>query len=170
MKEATVPEDDGHVLFNAILHPHRSLGRAGFAVVMLLLGTASLGLGTAFLLMGAWPVFGFLGLDVLLVWLAFRHNFRAARRYETVRLTERRLTVSKVGLKEPPRTWIFQPYWLRVHMDDPPEHDSQVVLSSHGRSLVVGSFLAPEERLEFAKALSAALVRLRRPTAAEGLI
>ncbi|HYD31503.1 MAG TPA: DUF2244 domain-containing protein [Azospirillaceae bacterium] len=149
------------VLFDAVLHPHRSLGRKGFAVFMTLLGVASAILGAAFVLMGAWPVIGFFGLDVLLVWLAFRRNFKDARICETVRLTTRRLTVAKIGLKGPPRTWTFQPYWLRVRMDDPPEHDSQVVLSSHGRSLVVGSFLSPEERLDFARALGRALDRLK---------
>ena len=48
-------------------------------------------------------------------------------------------------------------------MDDPPEHESQLTLASHGRRLVVGAFLTPEERLELARALGAALARLKQP-------
>lgn len=150
------------VFFDAILHPHRSLGPKGFRILMVCLGLVSLAVGGAFLAKGAWPVFGFFGLDVLIVWLAFRANYRSARLYERVRLTSDDLTVKRVAERQPERTWTFQPYWLRVSMDDPPRHESQVTLSSHGTSLVVGSFLSPDERLEFAKALNGALDTWRR--------
>ncbi len=71
-------------LFSAIVTPHRSLGTLGFVVVMVAVGLVSFAAGLAFLLMGAWPVFGFFGLDVLLVYLAFRANYRAAAAYEEV--------------------------------------------------------------------------------------
>ncbi|WP_207485033.1 DUF2244 domain-containing protein [Arenibaculum pallidiluteum] len=151
------------VLFDAVLHPNRSLSPRGFGILMACLGGVSLVLGSAFLMIGAWPVFGLLGLDVLLVWLAFRINYGRARLHERVRLTERALTVQRIDHRGHGRTWQFQPHWLRVSMDDPPEHDSQVLLSSHGRHLVVGSFLSPEERLDFARALRAALDRMRSP-------
>ncbi|WP_029010893.1 DUF2244 domain-containing protein [Azospirillum halopraeferens] len=151
------------VFFDAILHPHRSLGRTGFLVLMAAVVLVSAVVGTAFLVQGAWPVTGFFGLDVLLLWWAFRANYRSARRYERVRLTDRELTVQRVAWKQPDRTWRFQPHWLRVSMDDPPRHESQVTLSSHGRSVVVGSFLSPDERADFARALRRALDAWRRP-------
>jgi uncharacterized membrane protein len=73
--------------FRALLTPHRSLGPAGFLILMAALGTASFITGIVFLLMGAWPVFGFFGLDVLLIYIAFRLNYRSGRLYETVELT-----------------------------------------------------------------------------------
>jgi len=112
-------------------------------------------------MMGAWPVTGFFGLDVLLIYLAFRINYRRARMFETVSLTPDALTVERVNHRGRRQTWRFQPYWLRVSMDDPPQHDSALILSSHGRSLVIGAFLSPEERLDFARALRHALDRLR---------
>lgn len=156
------PASAARVFFDAILHPHRSLGRTGFRVLMGLFAAVSTAVSLAFTLLGAWPVVGFLGLDVLLLWWAFRANDRAARLYERVRLTEDELTVQRVAWKQPERRWSFQPYWLRVRMDDPPEHESQVTLSSHGRTLTVGSFLTPDERLEFANALRTALRAWRR--------
>lgn len=148
-------------VFRAVLHPHRSLSPRGFR---LLLGGAMglcLILGAIFLIAGAWPVFGFLGLDVLLLWWALRASYRSGEVYETVELTPSELRVERVEPKRPVRRWTFQPHWLRVSMDDPPRHHSHVTLSSHGKSLVVGSFLTPEERLDFARALRRALDELR---------
>lgn len=150
------------VFFDAVLHPHRSLGRTGFRILMGLVVAVGLVVGGVFLASGAWPVFGFFGLEIVLVYLFFRANYRAARLYERVRLTSADLTVQRVAERRPERVWRFQPYWLRVRMDDPPRHESQVTLSSHGQTVVVGSFLTPDERLAFAKALSGALDRWRR--------
>ena len=150
------------VFFDAILHPHRSLGRKGFRILMGVVILANLVIAGIFLAHGAWPVVPFCGLDVLILWLAFGANYRSARLYERVRLTDTDLTVQRVAWKKPEKHWTFQPYWLRVSMDDPPRHESQVTLTSHGQSVVVGSFLSPDERAEFAKALNGALTTWRR--------
>src|SRR5690348_16343440 len=83
--------------FRAILHPHRSLEPKGFLILMLAIGGVSFLMGMAFLIMGAWPVLGFFGLDVLLIYVAFRLNYRAARAYEVVELTPHTLTLEKVS-------------------------------------------------------------------------
>src|SRR5690606_3127007 len=123
------------ILFRAVLTPHRSLSPQGFRLLMTALAAASIALGAAFLSLGAWPVVGYFGLDVLLVYLAFRASYRSGLAAERVELTEAELTVSREEPAKPPRVWTFQPFWLRVTMDDPPRHDSQVTLSSHGRHL-----------------------------------
>lgn len=160
--------DAERVLFDATLRPHRSLGGPGFAVLMAVFGGVSFAMGVAFLAMGAWPVFGYFGLDVLILWLAFRRNYRDGRLFERVRLTISELRVRRQAPNRPAQDWSFQPYWLGVAMDDPPRHESQVVLRSHGRRLVVGSFLTPDERLDFANALRAALAEARGPDFAAG--
>lgn len=151
------------VLFDAILHPHRSLGRGGFRLLMGAVILINLMVAGICLAAGAWPVVPFCGLDVLVLWLAFRVNYRDARLYERVRLTERDLTVQRVAWKTPERHWTFQPYWLRVRVDDRPSRRHQVTLSSHGQSVEVGAFLSPEERAEFARALNDALRAWRAP-------
>jgi uncharacterized membrane protein len=110
-------------------------------------------------------VFGFCGLEVVLFYVLFRLSYRSARMFERVRLTPSLLTVERHDVKGRVSRWSFQPYWLRVSMDDPPRHESRVILSSHGRSLSVGNFLSPEERLEFARTLREALARARAATA-----
>jgi uncharacterized membrane protein len=154
------------VWFDAVLHPHRSLSPLGFLILMIVLSAVSFATGVAFLMAGAWPVFGFFGLDVLLVYLAFRANFRSGLVYETLHLTRDELAVRRVMPSGESKSWSFQPYWLRVEMDDPPRYDSELRLSSHGNSLVIGAFLSIEEKLEVARALGEALARARKPALA----
>src|SRR6266852_797539 len=103
----------------------------------------------------------FFGLDVLLVYWAFRINYRHARLREELRLTEDSLTVERVGLRGERRRWQFQPFWLRVTLEEQDEDTNRLVLASHGRSLVVGSFLGPAERRGVAAGLKDALARWR---------
>ena len=152
------------VYFDAELRPNRSLGPAGFLALMGFLVLVSFAAGAAFALVGAWPVFGFFGLDVLLVYVAFRLNYRSGRLRETIRLDETSLEVRRVQPDGRARSWTFQPYWLRLSEPDPEDPDSHLVLRSHGRSLVVGAFLSPEERADLARALALALARQRAGT------
>ncbi|WP_452004460.1 DUF2244 domain-containing protein [Azospirillum largimobile] len=156
------------VFFDAILHPHRSLGRNGYRTLMAVVILLNLVVAGIFIANGAWPVVPFCGLDVLALWLAFRVSYRSARQYERVRLTETSLTVQRVHWKAPERRWSFHPYWLRITHNERADHDSrgpagQVTLSSHGQSVGVGSFLSPAERSSFARALDDALRSWRRP-------
>ena len=81
MTSDNMTDDDAHLeptIFAAVLTPHRSLGNIGFLVLMIVFGGVSFVSGIAFLMMGAWPIFGFFGLDVLLLYWAFRINYRRA--------------------------------------------------------------------------------------------
>lgn len=149
----------GPYWFDAVLHPHRSLSPRGFLVLMAALSLIALSVGLRFFFVGAWPVMAFMGLDVLAVYIAFKVNYRQGRLFETVQLTDERLTVRRVSPDGDAREWSFMPSWVRVRMDDPPRTDSPLTLSSHGRALEIGAFLTPEERLEFAHALSDAIRR-----------
>ncbi len=151
------------IIFDAELTPHRSLPGRGFILLMAIICVVSFAAGVVFIMVGAWPIMGFLGLDVLLIYLAFRINYRRGRMYETVRLTRRDLTVQRVDHWGQARTWRLPAYWLQVIMDDPPEHHSQLTVRSHGRSLTIGSFLTPEERAELADALRSAVRRAQQP-------
>ncbi len=155
----------GEYLFDARLLPHRSLTPLGFWLLMAAIAALSFAAGLFFMSAGAWPILGFYLLDVALMYWAFRASYRSGRMYETVRLTRKLLTVERVSARGRVRRWSFQPYWLRVEIDDPPAHHSQLTLSSHGRSLAIGAFLAPDERYTLAEALRAALGRVRTAAA-----
>lgn len=157
-------QGDEEVFFDALLTPHRSLRPQGFIVLMAAVCLISFVAGLFFFLVGAWPVVGFLGLDVVLIYFAFRINYRRARMHETLRLTRGDLTVRRVNHWGEEKSWRFQPTWLQVVIDDPPEHHSQLMLRSHGQSLAIGSFLSLEERVDLARALREALAESRGAT------
>lgn len=152
----------GRVLFDARLSPHRSLSPAGFCALMAAIAAAFLGVGVVFFVAGAWPVIGFCGLELALVYLFFQLNFRDLRRYETIRLTDTALEVRRVAPDGSAELVSLQSYWLKVTVENSPGRSSRLVLSSHGRALDVGAFLAPEEREDLARALGDALGRQRR--------
>jgi uncharacterized membrane protein len=150
-------------IFAAVITPHRSLGSTGFLILMLCIGALSFACGIMFLLIGAWPVFGFLVLDVLLIYIAFRANFRAARAYEEVTVTASELTVRKVNQHGKVREWTLNPLWVRldriVHNEFGIE---RLFLVSRGRRLSIAGFLSPDEKASFAQALSTALGEAKR--------
>ena len=153
--------DEEEVLFDAELTPHRSLPPEGFVLLMGLIGLISFVAGVMFFVVGAWPVVGFLGLDLLLIYLAFRASYRSGRAYETLRLTRHDLTLKRVDSWGRAQRWQLPSTWLQVLIDDTPQRQSQLTLRSHGRSLWVVSFLTPEERVDLAKALRRALAKAR---------
>lgn len=162
MRDRPPRQGDGRVFFDTVLHPHRSLSPRGFAVVMAASGGGLFAVALLFLLLGAWPVIGFCGLELLLLYVAFRVSFRDARAAERIRLSDAGLEISRLNPDgRVAGTLRMPPNWLRVTIDEPPRHDSPLVLSSHGRNLVVGRFLAADERAELARALRAALDRWR---------
>ncbi len=150
--------------FDALLTPHRSLGPRGFVILMAAVCVVSFGAGLAFYLSGAWPVIGFFGLDVAIIYLMFRINYRRAKQYERVRLSPEQLRVDKVSHHGRKRAFVFQPFWVAVEIQQPAEPDTPLHIASHGRRLRLGSFLSAEERVEFARALSQALRKVRTVT------
>ena len=117
----------------------------------------------SFVMLGAWPVFGFFGLDVLLIYAAFRANYRSARAYEEVTVTASELTVRKVSHRGGVREWTLNPLWVRL---DRIVHEEfgieRLFLVSRGRRLSIAAFLGPDEKASFAHALGDALGEAKR--------
>jgi uncharacterized membrane protein len=150
-------------LFSALLTPHRSLNRTGFVVVMAFLSFVSFVAGVAFWLMGAWPVFGFFGLDVIAVYWAFRVNFRAAKAREEISVTASELRVRRVSHRGDVVEFVLNPLWVQLDQEIHAEYGvEKLYLVSKGRRMAVASFLGPDEKASFAKALTAALQAARR--------
>lgn len=152
---------EGERAFRAVLYPHRSLGPTSFLVLMAAIGGVSFITGMVFLLMGAWPVFGFFGLDVALIYAAFRLNYRSGRIYEMVELTPQTLTVTRVHPSGRQESFDFNPYWVRVRLAEGPQGRTDLRLASHGHEFSFARFLTDDERREFSNALSGALAQAR---------
>lgn len=150
--------------FDAVLTPHRSLSRRGTVILIGSIAAAAAMVCGFFLVHGAWPILPFFGCEVLLLVWAFRANNRDARAYETVKLTPQALTVCQVKASGRSLETRFQPpQWLKVILTLWPDGGNRLELCSHGRCLVIGHFLAPEERADFADALRRALEQIRAP-------
>jgi uncharacterized membrane protein len=152
---------DADIVFERVLLPHRSLPPRGFHMLMLLLGLVSLAVGIGFVSIGAWPVFGFFGLDVAALYLAFHISYRRARQREILRLAGDDFTVERVGIRGERALWRFQPFWVRIVLEEGSDASNRLIVASHGRSLVIGDFLPPATRRELAATLRAALARWR---------
>ncbi len=150
-------------IFEQRLHPHRSLTKRNFLWLMLAFSAISFATTLPFVIMGAWPVAGFMGLDVLIFYFAFRSNFRAARAYEDVCVTPIELLVAKVSARGARREWRFNPAWVRLEREELEEFGTQrLALVSRGRRLEVGGFLGPDAKSDFADGLTRALAEARR--------
>lgn len=156
-------QDDEPRLYEARFTPHRSLDARGFLIVMAVVAGISFVCGFAFLLMGAWPVFGLFGLDVLAIWWAFRMNFRAARAVEEIVVTPSLITVRQVSAGGEVREARLNPLWTRLDKELHEDFGVQrLTLVSRGMPVVVGSFLHTAQREELALALTHALGTAKR--------
>jgi uncharacterized membrane protein len=116
-----------------------------------------------FVLLGAWPIVGFMGLDVLAFYWAFRVNFRDARAYEDVSVTPLELTLAKVSPRGERAEWRWNPNWVRLVREEDEDYGvTRVALVSRDREVEVAGFLGPAARAEFASGLSLALAEAKR--------
>jgi len=145
------------VHFSTLLRPHRSLSAEGFKWVMRGAIAANLLIGLPMYLLGAWPVLGFMGLDVWLLYWLFQRSYLDARRSETLTLTDRELIVDRIAPDGEREQHRLDAYWLRV------EQGERLVVTSRGNRVVVGRFLSPGEREAVGEQLKAALAALRSP-------
>lgn len=145
--------------WQATLTPHRSLSREGFLAIMVLVVLVNLVVGGLFMAVGAWPVAGFAGLDVLIIWWAFRANFADARRMERISITEHELILDRLRHDQPGEQHRFVRRWVRVELEEDREREliGRLLLVSGPTRMPIGEFLAPEERKTLASALKSAL-------------
>jgi uncharacterized membrane protein len=148
---------EGKIYMDAVLRPNRSLSLTAFRFMLLIVILVNVVIAGVFLAQGAYPVAGFLGLDVLALWLAFVLNYRAGRVVERVRIAADAVHVASVAANGRETHWRLNPIWARV------ARESDGVMIWAGRSAMrLGAFLSPKERDSFASALDAALFRAKR--------
>lgn len=150
-------------VFSAVITPHRSLGPEGFRVLMVMVSAVAALVALRFAALGFWPVTGFLGLDVLALYVAFRISYRRARAFEEVSLTPAELLFRSVTHRGQSREWRLNPLWTRLVRETHEEFGLQrLALVSGGQRIVIGRELSPRERADFADEFGAALSRVKR--------
>lgn len=138
-----------NLFLNLTIYPHRSLSKKGFTILMLVIIFLCLTGGTIFWFMGAWPVFGFFGLDILLIYLAFKINYKSGEVYERIVIASEKFKISRGFPSGKVQTWELNPYWARVELIKI-QNQSKLIISSKEKVVSIGSFLNmfDKEKLE----------------------
>lgn len=149
-------------LFAATLTPHRSLSRRGFRLVIAFAAILASIPGMVFFSLGAWPVVGFLGLDVLLIWWALSASRKAGRRYEEVTLWPDQLELRQVSARGKEQILRYNPLLVKLVIDrDINEHTTALHLRTADSDTEIGAFLNPDDKTSFAKVFGTALKKAR---------
>ena len=144
-------------LYEISLYPYRSLNKTGFFILMFSLGFVSFVAGIIFMIKGAWPVFGFFGLDVLLVYIFFKINFRSGKKKEILILTKNQLIIEFYNSKKISKTYYLDAHWLQIRLSKLKNEMSKLKISSKNKSIIIGSFLRYQEKIDVVKSLKKAL-------------
>jgi uncharacterized membrane protein len=145
------------------LTPYRSMTPSAFRRFILLFGAGTFALSLPFYIIGAWPVVGFMGLDVLALYIAFRVNFQSARAYETLDLTPFELRFVKTAANGERIERRFDTYWVRLEQESHEEFGVQrVTLTARGERVEIGAFLGPDQKAELYEDLEQALAIAKR--------
>ncbi len=155
--------ESGEPVFRAELRPHRSASVRAFNVIILALLAIFIPTAIAFVAAGAWPVTGFMGFELLLLYGAFRLNQLRGSTVETIDLTRRTLTVERIDHWGQRRRWSLQPQWTQITLAERKGGHGRLELRSRGQSLVIGEFLTLDEQVEFSLALKQAVARVTGP-------
>lgn len=150
-------------IFEALLTPHRSLGRHGFIVLALITSALVFAHIVVFLMANAWPVAIFLGVDLILLFGAFWLNYRAGRVREEITISRSELAIRKVAASGKMREDRFNPFWAKFHVSRHEELGiTQMNVTAQDHKVPVGSFLNPDDRESFARAFQGALATAKR--------
>lgn len=150
-------------VFSAMIKPHRSLSGEAYRILITCLCLATIVSSIPFMVMGAWPVAGYFGLDLLAILIAFRVNFRQAQAYEEVVLSYVELVLRQVSHRGEAREWRFNPQWVRIERQEDEEFGLRHIAIVSGPTRIdVGGQLSPAERADFLQALEAGLLEAKR--------
>ncbi len=145
--------------WSVTLTPHRSLNGPAFKILFIWVIALNLLIAAFFYRLGAWPVFGFLGLDVVVLWWAFKANNKAAQYSERIVIAGDEVTLLRQTRDDQPIKTNFNRRWLHIILeyDATREVVGRLLLVSSGKATEIASFLGAEERQSLAAELKRAL-------------
>lgn len=145
------------------LWPYRSLSPKGFKIFMLVLAGLMVTMGLGFFLAGAWPVIGFMGAEIGVLYFVFKMNYRSARQREHLSADEKTFRIERISPDGDTKVEELQTPWLKAKLipqtnaDDKPHEHQKLILSSHGKTTEIGSFLHAAEKKELLPEVDAML-------------
>ena len=137
----------GSPIYDSItLWPHRSLSQRGFLILVLILGLLAFFIGTAFFLIGAWPVLGFMGLELLVLYIAFRLNYRDGKASEQLLIHAKGLDLIRTSPDGKQTRTIFASHWITAEIHKQKGKRKILNLRHHHDHHEIGAFLPPAEK------------------------
>ena len=137
--------------------PYRSLSKKGFRYLMVFVATIFFTIGVFFWIIGAWPVFGFLGLDVVLLYYAFKINYKSGEIFENLKFFRKKLLVTRNFPSGKIQSWNLQPYWAKAEILHENSHNHNLILKSKDKAIMIGSFLTFKDKKKLMKKINDAL-------------
>ena len=157
------PEPADPVVFEAEVTPPRSLSARGLRRVIGFVAAVSICTTSVFWYLGAWPIAGFNGGEILLAMVLFRMHARSRKQRELLLLSGRSLRIVRTDAASRASESQLSPGWLNVTLQERPGRVPGLFLSSRGQLVEVGAALGEPEKRDLAQALSDAVHRLKNP-------
>ena len=132
------------------LEPSKSLKPEGANLVLVILGSFGLVISASFMVFGAWPVFGFMALDVLLIYIAFQAQYRRSDRGQEITISNDKIEIKYFKRGVCVRTILLNKYWAKLEHFNPFNRQSKLMFSSHGKFSEIGEFLSLKEKQKLA--------------------
>ncbi|MDA0998485.1 MAG: DUF2244 domain-containing protein [Proteobacteria bacterium] len=151
---------DDPIRYSAVLRPQRSSSRRAVKILSILVLCLFLPTALIFTAVGAWPVFGFMGIEVIALLFALRFNHKIGRTFDAIAITDDEFRLSRVDPWGRRRQWKFQSRWLQIRLDGPLQ---RLTVGSHGRTVAIGTFLTPDERARLAADLKSEIAKIALP-------
>ena len=138
---------DASPVFDIItLWPHRSLSQRGFLILLIILGSLAFVIGLGFFLIGAWPVIGFMGLELLVLYIVFRLNYRDGKQSEQLLIHAKGLDLIRISPIGTQTRTSFSSHWLTAEIIPQKGKRKILALRHHQDSHEIGAFLPPAEK------------------------
>lgn len=151
-------------LFAAQLTPHRAMSPRAVRWVIAFVAVLASIPGILFYTLGAWPIVGFLGLDVAALWWAMSTNLKGGEAFEEITLWPDELHIRQVSAKGVEHIEAFNPFWVKFisRQDQANEYVTSLQIAHRGVTLEIGAFLTPDDKKSFSQIFGNALARVKR--------
>ena len=100
--------------------------------------------------------FWFFGLDVLMLYYAFKINYKSGEIFENVKLLDKSFEITRVFPSGKKQTWDLEPYWAKVEITGL-RNNKNLVIKSKEKMVLVGSFLNINDKKRLLKKIEEAL-------------
>ena len=128
------------------LEPSKSLRPGGANLILVILGGFGLVISGSFMVFGAWPVFGFMALDVLLIYIGFQAQYRRSNRGQEITISNDKIEIKYFKGGVCVKTILLNKYWAKLEQFNCFNRRSKLMFSSHGKFSEIGEFLSLKEK------------------------